>query len=361
MAMRSSTLSILGALLATTSPAHASCVEPAPLLLWSYPSEGDADVPPDAELWALTNLTAYAGRPEALLNGHPVAAASASPEPAQATMEQLLHGSQLRLSDVHIGQGPLAPRTDYTLTLVYPARAERPAVRFDVHFRTGERSRSPAPQVQVKHLSVDQEDPGQHPCRDVFAAQGCFDTIGARPNRSFAFALAPSAAIAWFVRNEHTQSSQLWPAVCGHPSLIVSEAEPNECFWLRPIGPGGRPGEEVRYCEGPPSARGHRPPEMKAVAARGLRPRAPVAAPAQATQASPPAPSPAPRLATPQPTSKVTEHGADGGCSVGGHGHDGPALAAMSLALWLARRRRPPLTPTRSWRAASSSRRTSRG
>jgi hypothetical protein len=320
MSARSLSILACAASLLLSAAARADCFAPAPLLYWSYPAEGAQDVPVDAELWVLSNLASSGARPEVSLNGRKLDLAPA----AKSHIDQ---------SDLQINPGVLAANTPYTLELHYLARAGVPEHVFEVHFTTGAGRAAASPQPKVVAHSADpMERARAAACASLFAVQDCFDTITDPPAQLHSFELARSPALAWFVRSQRTRRSNggmpwpagaghssgglLWPASCGDPRLVVLESQPDECFELQAIAPGGKLSAPVQYCASPKPGKA---PSGK-LKETALSPREPTRVlqpepkPSAATQPETTAPAPS----APEPSAATTsrETPTAGGCSV---------------------------------------------
>ena len=200
----------------TPATATAKCTVPALALLWSYPANGDINVPTNAVLWALGNSWSV---PSVTLDGMPIVVPVAGPR--------------------GIPLGPLAPQHDYVVRLDYgsswPFDAGSPTV-FEIRFRTGDGPVTQLPAVPVS--GVQRTGYAQATCPEVINAQACFDT---GQDTLFTFDVTEASAIGWLVHR------QLWPARCG-PAYFSYSAPPNPCFEVRAIGSGGLLGDATEYC-----------------------------------------------------------------------------------------------------------------
>jgi len=210
---------------AVTQPAvaTASCKEPALALLWSYPANGDTNVPTNALLWALSSTWRV---PSVTLDGAPLTV------PGEGV------GS--------VSLGALAPQHDYVLRLEYMSawQVDAGSSSFEIRFRTGDGPATKLPAVPVAGV---QRASGydQSPCPDVVRAQDCFDT---GQDTLFTFDVSDPRAIGWLIRNE------VWPARCGKPSYYGYHAPPQPCFDVRAIGTGGVLGDATQHCLEVPDA-----------------------------------------------------------------------------------------------------------
>jgi hypothetical protein len=165
----------LGACLAFSSTAHADCAGP-PAVVWSYPADGQTDVPTNAVL-------IIAGSPKAVALG-------------EVALEPSKNGFVYAL-------GNLSPKTEYTIRV--DATVGASSATDAITFTTGE---GPATGVAAPEVSEDV-------CSQILAAQGCFDTGAPRT-----LTLAPDSKetpLAWGIAevNGGDSSIGVWPAGCG--------------------------------------------------------------------------------------------------------------------------------------------------
>jgi uncharacterized protein (TIGR03382 family) len=209
-------------------PVLAKCVAPRAELLWSYPADGDTDVPTNAVFWALD--TRWYAEPVASLNGVLLPAGGEAGDAIERPL------------------GELEPNRDYVLRLDYRTRDDEDAPFYEIAFRTGagraERLRAPAvagDQQTVESKNSPWSALGSAECGAEISAQHCFDTS---PNTLIRLKADEPRAIGWRV------GGMLWPVRCGLPSLYefqrrsVGEA----CYDIRVLGPGGLASESTRYC-----------------------------------------------------------------------------------------------------------------
>lgn len=234
---------VTAAALPFTSPVQAKCRMPPIELLWSYPADGDVDVPTNAVFWSLNKY--WYANPTLTLNGVSVAT---TPREANATSAP---GTPL---------GSLAPQHDYVLRLEFPQPALAgggTAQPIEIAFRTGD---GPAERLPPLGVLGDRQTPDgpnfQRAFRDAecsaeIEAQDCFDT---GPNVLIHFDVEEPRAVGFVV------DGALWPARCGHPALYrryfpsAAAGRPPTCFDLQAIGPGGLLSEATEYCVVPDSA-----------------------------------------------------------------------------------------------------------
>jgi hypothetical protein len=293
-------------------------------VLWTYPANGDVDVPTDSSLWLAANVSSFGQVPTVELNG---TAVSVQAESLSA------------LAPLRFEPPTLAPDTSYVWTLRYPPTDGQSATTFEVQFKTGKRQRRAAPKVRVVAHAEHDVASSAGPCTAILAAQRCFDTIGQRPPRRHELVVTPTSAVGWLVRSAKGERI-LWPAVCGAPQIIIDESESKECFALQSIGLGGQLGPRRDFCSGEkhaplPRTAGAPPPA-------GLSPIAPQPSPAALTtpEAGVPAAAAPPAQGNSAEPAAKPDAVSQGGCSLGGgHAPGGCGVALVLTGLWLRRRR----------------------
>jgi hypothetical protein len=186
-------------------------------------------VPTNAQLWILSTLAAVAPPPAVTLNGKSVPAAAAAAS-----------SGQLSLQPLHFEPSELEANARYALQVKYAPVGSQPEHTYELHFTTGaaHAKASHAGRVAARFAEAP-EHSRSDPCAELFAVQGCFDTVEEEPPQVHRVTLAPSDAIAWFVRAEQPDGSILWPSACGAPRLLLRHAKPDECFFVRAISRGG--------------------------------------------------------------------------------------------------------------------------
>jgi hypothetical protein len=193
----------VAALLLSGSTARASCVAPVREIVWSYPADGEKNVPTNARVFLLTTYGAFEPGTIAI-NGQPL-----SREPG----------------DSRAGLGPaLAPLTEYVVTLSQASSSE-PTLSF--RFETGMGPvAAPLPAVPVverqTRLTVRAFSPM---CAAAWHAMDCFDTgqdthlVFETASRPLLFYVEPLASglLPW---------SMAWPGVCGDPEVFIRSGGP---------------------------------------------------------------------------------------------------------------------------------------
>jgi MYXO-CTERM domain-containing protein len=309
-------LTAIGALAALTAasalvpcPARASCTSPTPTVVWSYPRDGETDVPTNVTLWLL------------LSNWH---------KPGKVRLD----GKELPVNGFGFGYRPLepmAPSSPHELSIDAALPGAEPPVTLTIRFTTasGETEREPAMVPAVSAVSATQSRPLSNVCQSVVHAMDCFDT-GQDTHLVFDSEARP---FVWIVERVPMLMGEspvftLWPGECELPEIFVSADMARTCGY--------------RY-------------RLHAVEATGLRAMSPPFCPSELIKAvpgddggAPPAPDAGapPEDAGAPPTMggantgapRVDETDSSGGCSVGG-APGGGALLLLALAL-LRRRRR---------------------
>jgi len=216
--LRLSAAVALFVVLSQPQAAVADCGRPPFALLWSYPANGDTNVPTNALLWTLSSDWS---RPMATLDGVPL------PLPVDGA-----GGVPL---------GALTPQRDYLVQLSYPdpyLRADAGPSVIELRFRTGDGPATQLPAVPVSGFSR-ARGRAASPCPDVVEAQDCHD-MG--QDTLFTFDVTEPRAIGFQV------DDYIWPARCGQPSIFVRDGWTKPCVEVRVIGTGGLRSEPTRHC-----------------------------------------------------------------------------------------------------------------
>jgi hypothetical protein len=292
--------------------------------------------------WALSNHTRLATRPTVLLNGQPLAGV------AEKTSTR---ADQIALDDVRFVPRALIAKTAYTLQLKYGPSSALPESVFEIHFTTGSGPAPSASKSRVRvmaHADYPQPEIRSRACPDVLAAQGCLDPMAAPPARLHVFETRGGQPMAWFLRSDKPDASQLWPSVCGHPELLLPESRADECFELQPIAAGGALQPTIRYCTRADKRSKHAFTGRLDTPAVGIRPVKPVrvvpmagSETTEAQVAPPPVQEPAPAPAA----GPVPAPAEDRGCSVSSTAH---REGANRTLLWRAIALLPLLLPGRA-------------
>jgi MYXO-CTERM domain-containing protein len=185
--------------------AWGSCAPQPAKIVWSYPADGDTDVPTNARFLHVLALSGHTVR-AIELDGRAL--------PRRQADEGPPFGQEL----------PLEPGRDYTLTVQLHHEAGLiPEVALTVRFRTGA---GPAPSDLPPRLTINRatalgsrELSAQ--CTEVWRAMDCFDTgqsthvvfeTGARPRLFFVTPVNGGRSVPW---------TMSWPGVCGDPEVYV--------------------------------------------------------------------------------------------------------------------------------------------
>jgi hypothetical protein len=213
---------------ATAGVAQASCVAPKPTVIWSYPAEGDRDVPLDAEIRVIANVTLL-NVFEATLDGNVISPSTDGAYPTEG----------------------LEPDKDYVFAIAGPkarARSEATPTLLELRFHTGNGlATEPSPPEllsSTRELAMPALDPL---CEAVHSAGQCFDT----PEYAYdQLELGQTDAVAWLVRYDDSGAEQFWPTVCS-PLLTMHKGAAEQmppCFELRAVGANGSLSESLKYC-----------------------------------------------------------------------------------------------------------------
>jgi hypothetical protein len=294
----------------TPQAAQASCAEPTPALVWSYPKDGETDVPTNITLWVL------------LSNWH---------KPGKV----LLDGKELPVNGVGYGYRPLeplSPSSPHEITIVASPPAVEPPVTLTIRFTTASsETENEVPMVpMVQSVSATQTRPLTNLCQSVVHAMDCFDT-GQTTHLVFNTEARP---FLWIVERMPMLMGEspvftLWPGECEVPEIYVNPADASRCTYqyrlhavegtgLRAMSPPFCPADLLRA---EPGDDGGAPIEPDA----GVPPEADAGTS-----------GPAPTTGNPV----VGEAGASGGCSVGG-GKSGAPLLFLALLWAIGRTRKP--------------------
>jgi hypothetical protein len=185
---------VLAVLALTGRAAYGSCAAPAPMIIWSYPADGQTDVPTNAGIFFLTTLGAAAGG---------------------AT----INGSALAIEGGHFGyRPPLTPQTDYVVA-VGPASAAPIQLRFTTG--AGPQPVPPPTVPTVTRVTASHDRALSDDCRAAWNAMDCFDTgqdthvifeTEAHPLFFVVEPLQGATSVPWPIT---------WPGSCGNPEIYV--------------------------------------------------------------------------------------------------------------------------------------------
>jgi hypothetical protein len=229
---RVSSLSLVAAsavaLLLPTPQAQAVCNLPAPAVVWSYPADGDTDVPTNAMIWVLTSR----GRQpqKILLDG------------------QVLDVSQRDFS--FVPPAPMAPNAQHTVTINPPVG---PLIK--IRFTTGPGpAERIAPDKPIVHWVTPQASRTLTPkCQAILNSMGCFDA-GEDTHLVIAVEGAP---LMWLIERETLPGvpAELhpWPSECGLPEIFRPNLDGHLCgrrLRLHAVDPTGTRSMSAPFCLG---------------------------------------------------------------------------------------------------------------
>lgn len=315
-------LAVVAAASGLALPAHASCVGPMPSIVWSYPRDGQTEVPTNATIWLL--LSSWHRPPTISLDGKEL--------PVNA------------FGFGYLPTEPLAPSTNHVITLAAPGPSGAP-VSLSLRFTTasGETEREPPAVPTVTSVVASQARPLDLVCQGVVHAMDCFDT-GQDTHLMF---VTEGRPLLWIVERipqamGESPRFDLWPGECQVPEIFVHDSVSRACgaryrlhaiegTGLRAMSPPFCPAELVKPAT-PDQDGGVAPPEDDG------------GVPATADAGAPEPPPPGGMLpggAQANPQVKSVD-GGDGGCSFGGGAGTagGVVLLLMALMAVAALRRR---------------------
>jgi hypothetical protein len=215
---------LVSIILGWSAQASASCAGPALELLWSYPAQGEASVPVNAELWA---LVPYGWTQKTVrLDGQTLGVTAAFEAPGV----------------VHVVPGELQAESDHTLQLEF-ADSQGTTESLTLAFRTGS-TRAERPAAPIVERSFEKRETALglnlSTCPDIIAAQDCYDT---GPNALLLFETRGDKPLAWLV------DGRLLPARCEDPQVYRHVSDPSQlCVALRAVGPGGLTSAAPQSC-----------------------------------------------------------------------------------------------------------------
>jgi hypothetical protein len=220
--------------LGSSGRADAKCLSVPSTLLWSYPADGQQDVPLDATLRLFVR--------------------NSLPPAAQVTLD----GVQLVLSESGgYPLGELEPSTDYEVHVTSAdGQPLSGTIDFSLAFHTGtERSKNLAASPRVTDSIVDIDEPAlTPPCAQTFDAHGCHDV----PAWLRRIELQPDPdAVAWLLtlppgpsgaRNESETWQDLWPVECSTLLVDLQQSDADTCYKIAALSANGDVSEPTLYC-----------------------------------------------------------------------------------------------------------------
>jgi hypothetical protein len=205
-----------------TAPAAADCAPPASEVVWSYPANGDTNVPTNVDLWL--QMSGWDGPAKVWLGDEAL--------PGLA----LPYGYDL---------GELAPNTAYELR-VEPLSG---GVSFELGFTTGSGPASPNAGVAPGAVTTSRSSSfeGSALCRAALSTQDCFDT-----GQNTYFKFTPSVdTVGWLIQSDSGyRAINLWPGECGAPQLFAHDSS-SPCVTLHAIDAVGATHASQRVCSDP--------------------------------------------------------------------------------------------------------------
>jgi hypothetical protein len=299
--------------LGLTPSARASCVPPAPAVVWSYPKDGDVDVPTNVTLWLLLSNW---NRPGLVL----------------------LDGKEVPVNGFGLGYQPLepmAPSSPHVWTFQATPPGD-PPVNLTIHFTTasGETEHESPAVPTVPFTTASPSRPLSNLCQSVVHAMDCFDT-GQDTHLVFGVESRP---FLWVVERVPALMGEspvftLWPGECEQPEVFLADLDARRCdhqYRLHALEGTGLRAMSRPFCPGA-LLRPTDSPDGGAV----MPPDEPP--PAGSPDAG--APAATPDAAAPTHGNVDTyDAGKAGGCSVGGAEGRGGALLLLLLLVAFRRR-----------------------
>jgi len=206
--------------------AEASCVAPDFEVVWSYPAQGQTNVPTNAQVVVLTTQWSSV---EAQLDG--------------ATLVQEAEGFRFATP-------VLAANTEHTLVLTPNNFSGGAPVTLT--FRTGAGPMASKPPAAEPGQTVESgERTLDAVCSRALAAGDCYDT----GQDEYLTLRTTHLPVAWIVRfldeSGRVFWRQLWPGTCGSPEVFVHSND-DRCYTLMAVNEIGETAAPVRYCHAPP-------------------------------------------------------------------------------------------------------------
>jgi MYXO-CTERM domain-containing protein len=294
--------------------AQASCAAPAPAVVWSYPKDGDVNIPTNVTLWLLLSNWQRPGK-------------------------VLLDGKEVPVNGFGVGYQPLepmAPSSPHELTVVASPPGEEPVVSLSIKFTTasGETERESPAVPTVPFVTASPTRPLSTLCQSVVHAMDCFDT-GQDTHVVFASDARP---FVWIIERVPQLAGEspvftLWPGECGQPEVFLAGNSLASCYRqyrLHALEGTGLRAMSKPFCPAgllkADDADGGAPPDQPP----------PAGDDAGAPVSGPDAGAPAPTGHDGVGTHEVT---GGGGCSVGGGSGGGALGFGLGLMLVALRRR----------------------
>jgi hypothetical protein len=217
--------------LAASDHVRASCAQPAPDVQWTYPADGDQDVPTDAVFW----IVGTSWSEKVTLDGAALA------------------GSSISFGAQHYIPSAMQPNTDHVLRIAFTAvsgAATDPKTVFEIAFHTSTGPGTAPLAPSAASYTTSAGFPTTHRCVKIISGQDCFDT-GQNTLSTFS---VTGDAIAWLVQSDYLGQSTVWPRDCGQPAVFGQGFASDDCPEISAIGRGGLVSPAVRACQSLPAA-----------------------------------------------------------------------------------------------------------
>jgi hypothetical protein len=188
---------------ALSGDAVASCAPPPAKLIWSYPADGDVDVPTNARIFVLT--TSVYELPQLTVNGRPVTTTN----------------------DGRLGyDAQLEPATKYRVDLPpFRYRPDDPPLSFTFTTGAGPAALTQPAAPVIKRIAALRERPLSQQCTDAWKLTDCYDT-GQDTHLVFETASRPILfRVERWVGQSTSSTLKLWPGVCGDPEIYADGAD----------------------------------------------------------------------------------------------------------------------------------------
>jgi hypothetical protein len=190
-------VSVVAVGLLAAKPARASCAAPAPAIVWSYPADGQTDVPTNARVFVLPNLGAFGA--EVTFNGQ---------------------SADKPIEDDRFGYAPqLEPYTRYVVGV--SSDPTLPPVTFSFTTGAGPGPDDPPPPLSISGVTQTPVRALSPLCAQAVAAMDCFDT-GQSTHVVFETTAQPVAFFVGQIDGNSIPWSMTWPGECGSPEVFVT-------------------------------------------------------------------------------------------------------------------------------------------
>lgn len=200
--MRRTCIGLMGLLLGCVAlwparAAQASCVLPELKLVWSYPADGQTDVPTNAHVFFLTTLVGI---------------------PSEITINGVAPPAETVTDPPTYGYAPvLAPDTQYRVALKYTNSTNE--LSFSFTTGAGPAASGPPAGPAIRGVTATPARDLSPMCAAAVSAMDCFDT-GQDTHLIFDTDAKP---VLFFVTGPEIPWAMLWPGECGAPEIFVGE------------------------------------------------------------------------------------------------------------------------------------------